>query len=418
MTTDPARAAAVPDGQDQTAATRQAARPPGGQISNGSSPHTSQNDARASDEAPPPAASRHTRRALSTARGHLERRAVKLLGWLVFGYLLLKLVPAFKQALGSLERVGWEWILIALVLEVLSEVGYVTSWRAIVDRDNLLGTDHRGVRISTHAAWAQLGAGMVVPGGSLASIGVGAWILRRLGMPGKTIAERQFNLSFLNTAVDALALIVFGVGLAIGIFPGASSVLLTLLPAALAISGIGAALLLARGATRYSERVESDHPKLASAIASVSDAVAATEQIVFHRDRRRGLLGALAYLGFDALVLWTAFLAIHVHPVPGLAVVMMAYIVGALGGSIPLPAGIGAIAGIAGMLILYGVGRTPAVAAVLIYEAVGLLVPLIGGAVAYLLLRREFGPMRTAPATGDGADEGPGQPATTSTTVS
>jgi uncharacterized membrane protein YbhN (UPF0104 family) len=368
-------------------------------------------------QTPAPAGSRHTRRALSAARGHLLKTAIKLLGWLVFGYLLLKLVPDFKQALRSLEHVGWEWVLSALALEVLSEVGYVTSWRAIVDPENLLGSDRRGVRISTHAAWAQLGGGMVVPGGSLASIGVGAWILRRFGMPGKTIAVRQFNLSFLNTAVDALALIVFGVGLAIGIFPGARSLLLTLLPAALAASGIGAVLLIARGAAGYGKRVESDHPKLASAIASVSSAVAATEQIVFHRDRRSALLGALAYLGFDALVLWTAFVAVHAHPVPGFAVVVMAYIIGALGGSIPLPAGIGAVGGIAGMLILYGVGRIPAVAAVLIYEAVGLLVPLSGGAVAYLLLRHEFGPMSTVPDAGDGPDDGAGHAVATSMTV-
>jgi hypothetical protein len=367
--------------------------------------------------APAPAGPRHTRRALSAARGHLQKRAFKLLGWLVFGYLLLKLVPDFKQALRGLEHVGWEWVVGALALEVFSEVGYVTSWRTIVDPDNLLGRDQRGVRISTHAAWAQLGAGMVVPGGSLASVGVGAWILRRLGMPGKTIAERQFNLSFLNTTVDALALGVFGVGLAIGIFPGARSLLLTLLPAALATSGIGAVLLIARGATGYSQRVESGHPKLASAIASVSDAVAATERIVFHRDRRTGLLGALAYLAFDALVLWAAFLAIHARPVPGFAVVVMAYIIGALGGSIPLPAGIGAVGGIAGMLILYGVGRSPAVAAVLVYEAVGLLVPLTGGAIAYLLLRREFGPMRTVRDAADGPDDGARPPVTTSVTV-
>jgi hypothetical protein len=305
----------------------------------------------------------------------------------------------------------------ALVLEVLSEIGFVTCWRAIVDRDDLLGKDERGVRISTQAAWAQLGAGMLVPGGSLASIGVGAWILRRLGMPGQTIAERQFNLSFLNTAVDALALIVFGVGLAAGIFPGARNLLLTLLPAALAATGIGAALLIARGAARYSQRVESDHPKLATAIASVSSAVTATEQIVFHRDRRSGLLGAVAYLGFDALVLWTAFVAIHAHPVPGFAVVVMAYIIGALGGSLPLPAGIGAVGGIAGMLILYGVGRGPTVAAVLIYEAVGLLVPLTGGAVAYLLLRREFGPMRAICDADSEPTDGAADPGPTTTTV-
>jgi uncharacterized membrane protein YbhN (UPF0104 family) len=360
-------------------------------------------------QTPAPTGSRHTRRALSAARGHLQKRAIKLLGWLVFGYLLLKLVPDFKQALRSLEHVRWEWMLSAVALEVLSEVGYVTSWRAIVDPDNVLGKDRHGVRIGTHAAWAQLGAGMVVPGGSLASIGAGAWILRRLGMPAKTIAERQFNLSFLNTAVDALALIVFGVGLALGVVPGAHSLLLTLLPAAIAVAGIVAALLLVPGATRRSKRVEADHPKLASAIASVSNAVAATERIVFHRDRRSGLVGALAYLGFDALVLWTAFVAVHAHPVPGFAVVVMAYIIGALGGSIPLPAGIGAVGGIAGMLVLYGVARGPAVAAVLIYEAVGLLVPLIGGAVAYLLLRREFGPMRTVRGDADGGPDEDGR---------
>jgi uncharacterized membrane protein YbhN (UPF0104 family) len=373
--------------------------------------------ASANRRTPAPARSRHTRRALSAARGHLQKSAIKLLGWLVFGYLLLKLVPDFKQALRSLEHVGWEWMLMALGLEVLSEVGYVTAWRAIVDPEDLLGRDRRGVRISTHAAWAQLGGGMVIPGGTLASIGVGAWILRRFGMPGKTIAERQFNLSFLNTAVDALALIVVGSGLAIGIFPGTRSLLLTLLPAVLATAGIGAVLLITRGATGYSKRVESDHPKLARAIASVSNAVTATEQIVFHRDRRSGLLGAFAYLGFDALVLWTAFVAIHAHPVPGFAVVVMAYIIGALGGSIPLPGGIGAVGGIAGMLILYGVGRGPAVAAVLIYEAVGLLVPLIGGAFAYLLLRREFGPMRAVQGADDGTNDGAGQPVTTSVAV-
>ena len=354
-------------------------------------------DSHTSPAAEARAESRHTRRALSAARGHLQKRALKLLGWLIFAFLLVKLIPTVKQAVGSLEHVAWEWLLAALALEVLSEFGFVTSWRSIVDPDNLLGADGRGARTSTHAAWAQLGGGMVVPGGSLASIGVGAWILRHFGMASKTIAERQFTLSFLNTTVDALALIVFGVGLAIGLFPGEDNLLLTLVPAMTAVAGIAAVLFVARRATSYSEREEADHPKVATAISSVANAVAATDQIVLHRSRRRSLVGALAYLAFDALVLWTAFFAIHVHTVPGFAIVVMAYIIGALGGSIPLPAGIGAVGGIAGMLIVYGVGRNPAVAAVLLYEAVGLLVPLIGGGVAYLLLRREFGPMRTLP---------------------
>ena len=48
------------------------------------------------------------------------------------------------------------------------------------------------------------------------------------------------------------------------------------------------------------------------------------------------------------------------------------------------------------MLIVYGVARNPAIAAVLLYEAVGLLVRLIGEAIAYLFLRHDFGPIQRA----------------------
>jgi uncharacterized membrane protein YbhN (UPF0104 family) len=106
----------------------------------------------------------------------------------------------------------------------------------------------------------------------------------------------------------------------------------------------------------------------------------------------------VAYLGFDVAILWSAFLAVHANPVPGFPIVLMAYIIGALGGSIPLPAAAGTIGGMAGMLILYDVGRNGALATVLLHQAIGLLVPLIGGAVAYTILRRRFGPILPAPA--------------------
>jgi uncharacterized membrane protein YbhN (UPF0104 family) len=105
------------------------------------------------------------------------------------------------------------------------------------------------------------------------------------------------------------------------------------------------------------------------------------------------VLGAIAYLGFDLLILWLALAAVHAHPTPGFAIVVMAYIIGALGGSLPLPASVGTIAGIAGMLIVYGVHHDAAVAAVLLYQAIGLLVPLAGGAIAYVIIRRQLGPV-------------------------
>ena len=108
---------------------------------------------------------RHTRRALSAGLTGLQKRALKALGYIVLVYLLYRLLPALKQALHSLEHVRWEWIVGAIGLELLSEFGYVQSWRAIVDPDELLAADGRGTRTATRAAWSQLGGGIGISTG-------------------------------------------------------------------------------------------------------------------------------------------------------------------------------------------------------------------------------------------------------------
>jgi hypothetical protein len=208
------------------------------------------------------------------------------------------------------------------------------------------------------------------------------------------IAERQFTLRFLNTAVSASALIVFGTGLAAHAFSGKHNLLLTLLPAAVAAGGIAAAASTAPRLSTHAERLQAKHPKIASSITALADAVN-DARALFDRSGWKSVLGAVTYLGFEVLVLWSAFLAIHAHPVPGFAVVAMGYVIGALGGPLPLPASIGTIGGIAGMLIAYGVNHNPAVAATVLHQAIGLLVPLTGGTIAYLILRRHVGPIRT-----------------------
>jgi hypothetical protein len=112
---------------------------------------------------------RHTRRALSARLMRLQKRTFKALGYVILAYLLLRLLPAFKEALHGLEHVRWEWIVGAVALELLSEFGYVQSWRAIVDPDGLLAGDGRGTRTATREAWAQLGGGMLVRAGRLRS---------------------------------------------------------------------------------------------------------------------------------------------------------------------------------------------------------------------------------------------------------
>jgi uncharacterized membrane protein YbhN (UPF0104 family) len=346
---------------------------------------------------------RRTRHALHAARGRLSHRALRLIGFVVFALLFLKLIPGFEKALTDLQNVDFRWVVGAMAVETLSEIGYVVSWRGILDPDNLLHRDGRGKHLGARVAWAQLGGGMVVPGGTLGSMGVGALMLHKLGMPMDRVGERQFTLMFLNSAVDGLAIVFFGLGLAIGVFHGEDNLALTLLPAAVVAIGIALALLVTARAEHLAKRVEGKRPKIANGIATLASAVENTRDMLRHRGSTRIVLGAIAYLGFDMLVLQGAFVAIDAKSVPTFAVVSMCYLIGGLAGSIPLPANLGAVGGMTGMLVVFGIEKNEAVAAVVLYQAIGFLVPLIGGGIAYLFLRRQFGSM-----TDDSDDEATG----------
>jgi uncharacterized membrane protein YbhN (UPF0104 family) len=338
----------------------------------------------------PRAASLRVSSALRSIRGHLGRFALRLLLFAVVAYLLLRVVPSLAHALHELERVSWPWLLAALALETLSEIGYVAAWRRVVDPEGVLEQDGRGRRLDIRLAWAQLGGGLLVPAGSFSGVGAGEVLLHRFGLPLKTVTEREFNLSFLNTAIDALVLIAFGVLLGLGILSGKNDAALTFAPAGVAAAGVAAAILIARRADHFAAQLKGRRPRIAAGITTVARALEDTEALVFAKRDWRCIFGALAYLFFDVLVLWMAFFALHAHDPPAFAPVLMSYIIGALGGSLPLPAGLGAIGGIGGCLILYGAGRSAAVGAAVIYGAVGLVVPFVGGLAAYALLTRQL----------------------------
>lgn len=81
------------------------------------------------------------------------------------------------------------------------------------------------------------------------------------------------------------------------------------------------------------------------------------------------LTGSFGYWAFDNAVLWAAFGAFHLSP--PLSVVLMAYLLGQLGGLIPIPGGIGGLdGGLIGALVLYGVPAAGATAAVFAYRLI------------------------------------------------
>ena len=96
------------------------------------------------------------------------------------------------------------------------------------------------------------------------------------------------------------------------------------------------------------------------------------------------LLGALAWWTFDAAVLWAMLHAFGAPP--PFAVVVLAYFVGQVGNTIPIP---GAVSGgIVGVLVAFAVPADLALVSVLAYRAIAIWLPAPIGLVALGALRR------------------------------
>jgi uncharacterized protein (TIRG00374 family) len=85
--------------------------------------------------------------------------------------------------------------------------------------------------------------------------------------------------------------------------------------------------------------------------------------------------------------LWACFHAFGASPPT--AVVVMAYFVGMLGNTLPLPGGIGGVdGGMIGAFSAFGVPVEVSVPSVLAYRVFAFWLPTLPGAIAYLQLRR------------------------------
>ena len=98
-------------------------------------------------------------------------------------------------------------------------------------------------------------------------------------------------------------------------------------------------------------------------------------------------LGAVGYWAWDNAVLWATFHAFGYSP--PITVVLMAYLIGQLGGLLPLPGVLGGIdGGLFGTFVLFGTPVAVTAAAVLAYRVILFWLPLLVGSVAFLSLRR------------------------------
>jgi uncharacterized membrane protein YbhN (UPF0104 family) len=101
------------------------------------------------------------------------------------------------------------------------------------------------------------------------------------------------------------------------------------------------------------------------------------------------LVGAVGYWAWDNAVLWATFQAVGAD-VP-LTVILMGYLIGQLGGILPLPGGVGGIdGGLIGTLIVYGAPAAGAAAGVLAYRVILFWLPLVVGGLSFVSLRRDM----------------------------
>src|SRR4051794_29945475 len=286
------------------------------------------------------------------------------------------------------------WLAVAAVLECLSFGGYIVLFRTVFVR----GDSAIDWRESYQITMAGLVATRLFAAAGAGGIALTAWAVRRSGLPRRIVACRMVAFMSLLYVVFMAALVIFGLGLRTGVFHGGGSFAITVVPAIFGASAITLFLLIAllpsdferlvarwtRGHRRL--KLANFAQRLATVPASMATGVRTAIDLV--RERHWGLLGALAWWGFDIAVLWACFHAFG-HETPPIAVVVMGYYVGQIANVLPLPGGIGGVeGGMIGAFIAFDVPGGLAVVSVLAYRAFAFWLPTIPGAIAYLQLRR------------------------------
>jgi uncharacterized protein (TIRG00374 family) len=317
-------------------------------------------------------------------RSRLRRSLVTLGVVVIAAVAVITLVPGLASLRARFAHGDPAWLALGAVLKLLSGLSYVAVFRSVFCKG-------MSWRLSTEIGLSELGANAVVPTGGAGGLALGAWALHRGGMDGARIARRSVAFFVLTSLPNVLGVVIIGFGLAAGVFAGRASLALTLVPAVVAATAIAVTIVGGRWAAAAEQRRTSRSgasSRLTGALRALSGGVA--EGLSLLRRLDPWLLGGLVgYLAFDVMILWATFHAFG--SVPPLAILWLGYLIGELGGLVPLPGGIGGVdVGLVGTLALYHVPVGAATAAVLAYRAIALAVPALFGAIAFVLLRRSL----------------------------
>jgi uncharacterized membrane protein YbhN (UPF0104 family) len=323
--------------------------------------------------------------AIEMPREYEPRRLLRRAMPVVVALAALGLVVALAPGLGSVREQlsGGDplWLGLAVLLEALSCASYVLMFRPVF-------CNHMPWRTSWEISWSSLAVGSIVPASGAGGLALGAWILHEGGMSTERIARRSVAFFLIKSSVNFVAVAVLGTLLAVGVLGPDLSLWLTALPAALSVLLLGIVVLVPRLGPGPDPPEDAGRVRRGIVVARRALVKGTAEAIELIRNRDPLLIvGAIGYWAWDNAVLWAAFHAFG--EAPELTVILMGYLIGQLGGLLPLPGGLGGVdGGLIGTLIVFGAPAAATAAAVLAYRVILFWLPLIVGGLAFLSLRR------------------------------
>ncbi len=323
-------------------------------------------------------------------RGRVIASVLFVVGIVAFLYFGLPKLVGFSASVKRLREGNAWWLAGAALLECLSFGGYIILFRAVFVQ--------RTSRINWNASYqitmAGLAATRLFAAAGAGGIALTAWALRRSGMEPRLVASRMIAFMVLLYGVYMGALVIDGLGLYLNAWPGPAPFAITIVPAIFGTSVIamfvGMSLLPRNFDQIIAAEVRGDgwSSRLARQLATIPSATGTgiRTAMALLRAGNPGLLGAVAWWGFDIATLWACFHAFGYSPHKG--VIVMAYFVGWIANTLPLPGGLGGVeGGLIGAFTAFGVNVQAAVVAVLAYRAFSFWLPTIPGGIAYIQLR-------------------------------
>jgi uncharacterized membrane protein YbhN (UPF0104 family) len=292
---------------------------------------------------------------------------------------LIVLLPGLAALRTSFAGARPGWIALAALAEVCSCLSYVLVFRTVFCR-------RMSWRTGAELGLGEEAANSLLSVGGAGGLALGAWVLRRQGMPGPQIGRLSVAFFLITSVANIGFLVLCGIALASGAASGPDDpLLLGGVPAMVGIVAILVTLAIGTFAGRIGSSTRHGRVEV-TAIAIEEGVAGAIEEL----RSPLALIGSAGYMLFDIAVLAICFTAFGL-PLPPLVALMLAYIIGQLGGLVPLPGGAGGLdLGLIGALVLYGSSVADATVAVLAYRAIYLVVPAALGLPALASLRRRL----------------------------